>query len=308
MAVRSPRRSGSQHATLGVKVKSGWAAVVLMGGSRDAPVVLDAVRLELADPETPASMQPYHAGFGTPQTNAQEVRRLVRLVERWARRRTTVLLDRYQNAGQSPASALIVGTSDTDPATITNPHIRIHGLEGQLFRRVVQDALRAVAYGARESWSGISSRAPSRRWGTRLLGSSERWVRCAVRPERPGAPSRRSLLLPVGPCSRPRPRQHHHPKPRPLRGLCVSRNRAGVLHSVPRRGDARGQARALLACSAQLGFSPAACARVQHRSPPRSVLIPGRRNVRHGVAFAHPRDVHTVVDFIEREFDLQLRT
>src|SRR6185295_14486708 len=105
MPGRPPRKARGLPCTLGVKVKSGWAAVVLMGGSRNDPVVLDAVRLELSDPETPGSLQPYHAGFGTAQTNAQEVRRLVRLVERSARRHTAQLLDRYREAGQAPGSA-----------------------------------------------------------------------------------------------------------------------------------------------------------------------------------------------------------
>lgn len=125
----------------GVRVKSGWAAVVLLGGSRSSPRVLDARRLELADPETPASSQPYHAGAGTAQSDARVVRRLIALVERRARTGVAALLAEYRGLGQLPRVAAVIGTGKTDPTSITNPHIRIHALEGRLFRRVVQEAL-----------------------------------------------------------------------------------------------------------------------------------------------------------------------
>jgi hypothetical protein len=126
---------------LGVRVKSGWAATVLLGGSGDVPILLDSCRLELSDPGTPASLQPYHAGTGTAQTDQRVIARLVALVERCAKRNLAALLTRYRGINQLPTMAAVVGTSATDPAKITNPHIRIHALEGQLFRRVAREAL-----------------------------------------------------------------------------------------------------------------------------------------------------------------------
>jgi hypothetical protein len=128
---------------LGVRVKSGWAAVVLLGGSARAPLLLDSSRVELADPKTPASLQPYHAGTGTAQTDQRAIERLIALVERCAERNLGVLIRRYRTAGQLPTRAAVVGTSSIDPTKITNPHIRIHALEGQLFRRVAREALTA---------------------------------------------------------------------------------------------------------------------------------------------------------------------
>lgn len=128
-------------------MKSGWAAVVLTGGSPGAPVVLDAQRIELADPGTPASIQPYHAGFGRAQPDQRIVNRLIAVVKRRAEENVGALLDHYRTAGRPPVEAAVVGTSTIDPATIANPHIRIHALEGQLFRQVVEDAL--VARGVR---------------------------------------------------------------------------------------------------------------------------------------------------------------
>jgi len=40
-----------------------------------------------------------------------------------------------------PRAAIVVG-STIDPATVGNPHIRAHAYEGQLFRIVLEEALR----------------------------------------------------------------------------------------------------------------------------------------------------------------------
>ena len=143
MTPSTTRSRSSPPTVLGVKPKSGWAAAVLLGGTRDAPVVLEVCRLELADPGTPASIQPYHASPGTAQTDRRKLDRLLKLVEGCAQRNTDLLLRRLDDAGRKPARAAVVATSATDPASITNPHIRIHALEGRLFRQVAADALRA---------------------------------------------------------------------------------------------------------------------------------------------------------------------
>ena len=135
---------------LGVRVKSGWAAIVLLDGTRSAPLVIDTRRLELSDPATPASKQPHHAKAGTPQTDVRVLRRLIALVERCARTNVAAVLEEYRAAGWKPARAAVVGTSNTDPATITNPHIQIHALEGRLFRRVAVAACAAARLRTRE--------------------------------------------------------------------------------------------------------------------------------------------------------------
>ncbi len=129
------------RAAIGITVKSGWASVVLVvGGSRAAPLVLDARRVELSDPQEPASRQPYHAGFGTARGEGPELKRLVASVNRFGRRSITSVLRDYRSAGHDLRGAGIVVGSLVDPATIANVHIRIHALEGQLFRTVVTDA------------------------------------------------------------------------------------------------------------------------------------------------------------------------
>ena len=125
---------------LGFRVKSGWTAVVLLAGSRNAPLVVDSRVVELSDPGVPHSRQPYHAAFGTAQTDRRVVDRLIRGIERFSRAKIAALVgatrDEYRLSG-----AGVVVASLTDPATIANQHMRAHASEGRLFRSVTADGL-----------------------------------------------------------------------------------------------------------------------------------------------------------------------
>ncbi len=126
--------------TLGFRVKSGWAAAVLIANAKKAPAVIDSRVIVLADPDVADSRQPYHAGFGTSQTDSAKVARLVRGIERFSRRAIAALLDEYR-AEHPVRSAAVVVASLTDPATIANQHMRAHASEGRLFRTVLVDGL-----------------------------------------------------------------------------------------------------------------------------------------------------------------------
>ena len=126
--------------TLGFRVKSGWAAAVLIANSAKAPTVIDSRVIELADPEVAHSRQPYHAGLGTAQTDRAKVTRLVRGIERFSRRTIKRLLEEYR-ATHRLRSAAVVASSLTDPASIANQHMRAHASEGRLFRTVLVDGL-----------------------------------------------------------------------------------------------------------------------------------------------------------------------
>jgi hypothetical protein len=100
--------------------------------------------VDLSDPAIPESRQPYHAGFGTARGSGAKLSRLIASVQRFGRRSVTDLVARHQAEGIHCSGAGIVVGSLIDPASIGNDHIRIHALEGQLFRQVVHD-------GAKES-------------------------------------------------------------------------------------------------------------------------------------------------------------
>ena len=125
---------------IGFTVKSGWTSAVVVGGSPEAPTVIGAERLELSDPADPDARQPYHAGFGTAREAGAGLKRLVASVERFGRRSVSSFVRAIQREGcQLRGAGLVVG-SMSDPATMANPHIRIHALEGQLFRRIIEAA------------------------------------------------------------------------------------------------------------------------------------------------------------------------
>lgn len=128
-----------QNAAIGFTVKSGWAAAVLVAGPATSPRVIDSRRVHISDPDVTDSTQPYHAGFGTARDAGDELQRLVALVKRYGRKSVTALVREYQRQATLRGAGVIVG-SVIDPTTIGNDHIRIHAMEGQLFRTVVIEA------------------------------------------------------------------------------------------------------------------------------------------------------------------------
>lgn len=124
---------------VGFTVKSGWAVAVLMTGSRRSPVVLDSRTIQLSNPAIPESRQPYHAGFGTARESGRELKRLVDSVKKFAGKSVTSVIEQYETRGHDLAGAALVVGSTIDPDRIANEHIRIHALEGRLFRSVIED-------------------------------------------------------------------------------------------------------------------------------------------------------------------------
>jgi hypothetical protein len=130
-------RSG---AAIGFTVKSGWASAVLLIGSSESPHVVDSRRVELSDPARPECRQPYHAGFGTGRSTGPELSSLIASVKGFGRKSVTGVIRQYQTAGHHLRGVGVVVGSLIDPERIANDHIRIHALEGRLFRTVVENA------------------------------------------------------------------------------------------------------------------------------------------------------------------------
>ena len=92
----------TETAAPGFRIKSGWAAAVLLTGPIGSPALRDNRMVDLSDPRVPETRQPYSI----------------------------------------TRASLVIG-SQLDPASIANPHIRAHALEGRLFRSAVEQALNA---------------------------------------------------------------------------------------------------------------------------------------------------------------------
>jgi hypothetical protein len=131
----------AETAAAGFRVKSGWAAVVLLAGPIGSPALRDNRMIDLSDPRVPETRQPYHATFGQLETDAKKINRRTDIVHRITKQSITDLLSDYRRKGYSITRASLVIGSQLDPASIANPHIRAHALEGLLFRSALEQAL-----------------------------------------------------------------------------------------------------------------------------------------------------------------------
>ncbi len=130
-----------QPAALGFRVKSGWAAAVLLTGSARSPQLCDVRRIDLSDPRLPETRQPYHAAMGKLETDTTKINRRVSVVRSIVQQSMATLLRSYRGKGYAISRAALVVGSQVDPDSIANAHIRAHAFEGQLFRSVLEQAL-----------------------------------------------------------------------------------------------------------------------------------------------------------------------
>ncbi len=132
-----------QLAALGFRVKSGWAAAVLLTGPTLSPQLCDVRRIDLSDPRLPETRQPYHAAMGKLETDTTKIDRRVSVVRSIAQQSIATLLASYRQKGYAIRRAALVVGSQVEPDSIANAHIRAHAFEGQLFRSVLGEALQA---------------------------------------------------------------------------------------------------------------------------------------------------------------------
>ena len=137
------RKGKETKAAVGFRVKSGWATAVLLVGRIETPQALGRRIVVLSDPDLPETQQPYHAGMGLLEEDEATINSRTAIVQRVAALSVKATLDDFATAGHWILRAGLVVGSLTNPRSISNPHIRAHALEGQLFRRVLAGALEA---------------------------------------------------------------------------------------------------------------------------------------------------------------------
>jgi hypothetical protein len=129
--------------TLGFSVHSGWAAVVVIGGSAGLPQVLARERIDMTDPRLRRSAQPYHAIEALPLARAQQ--RLAAMQASagdLARAAVGALAQTARAGGAEPRAAGILdsaGRAERALEAILASHALIHTADGNHFR----DALAA---------------------------------------------------------------------------------------------------------------------------------------------------------------------
>ena len=131
---------------LGFAPHSGWAAVVVVAGDADNPLVLTRNRVEMADPRLPGSKQPYHEVEELPVDKAEE--RLARLrasAGSMAHEAIRALIDETVKRGPAPRAAGILdssGRKGDSLAAILASHSLIHTSDGNHFREALAEGCR----------------------------------------------------------------------------------------------------------------------------------------------------------------------
>jgi len=131
---------------LGFAPHSGWAAVVVIGGTPHKPLVLARERLELTAADLPGARQPYHAIEPMPFAAASaRLEDFKASAARMAAAGIHTLLQTARAAGVEPAAAGILDSSGRDPGTLSAilaSHALIHTADGNHFREALGAACR----------------------------------------------------------------------------------------------------------------------------------------------------------------------
>jgi hypothetical protein len=141
--------NGPAACVLGIAPHSGWAALVIVGGTPAAPQILARERLEMADARLSGSRQPYHALEGVPLPEAQ--RRLARFAASatdLALKGLRERLERTAAGGDTVRAAGILDSSGRHGATleaILASHALIHTADGEHFRAALAQACQQLA-------------------------------------------------------------------------------------------------------------------------------------------------------------------
>ena len=133
-----------QSSAVGFRVHSGWAAVVVVSGPAERPVVVDRRRIELVKIFTYTFRQPYHTAEKMPR---QDAVKFIRGVQSEAKRLAVTSLralqkDLAEADFKIVRGALLMASGRALPSLelILASHALIHTADGELFR----DSLRAA--------------------------------------------------------------------------------------------------------------------------------------------------------------------
>jgi len=136
--------SKRMRAAVGMRVHSGWAALVVMGGTSRTPVVLARRRIVIFDATIPGSKQPFHAAEGMELKKAEaHIARCKSSTRKMSREEFGALITEMRAQGHELmgcglllASGRPVGTL---PAALAS-HAMLHTAEGQFYRDALREA------------------------------------------------------------------------------------------------------------------------------------------------------------------------
>lgn len=128
--------------SIGLKVRTGRAVVVILRGTRRAPEMVLRHEIDLADPWVRESMHPYHQELGDGGLEGMRARRRgCAAAGKAAPRAVRSLVHDMRSHGFDPRGAAIVVASLSDPRLVAGAHARAHAEEMKLYREAVESAL-----------------------------------------------------------------------------------------------------------------------------------------------------------------------
>jgi len=133
---------------LGIRVHSGWGALVALSGKRGAEQVEDRRHIEIIDPRVPGAAQPYHFAERLEIPAAEKhIAKCTAMANRLAaeglREMSNVLRDRGCHL-RGAAILLSSARPLPDLPGILASHAMIHAAEGDFFRQVFREACRSL--------------------------------------------------------------------------------------------------------------------------------------------------------------------
>jgi hypothetical protein len=124
---------------IGLRIKSGFAIAAIVKPSPDGFAIEALRKILLSSEDLPQSRFPYHPTIELPERQGAALsEKAVREVRRTAAQEMRKVLEEFDGIRRA---GMVVG-SVIDPDSLGNPHVRVHALEGKLFREVVAEALK----------------------------------------------------------------------------------------------------------------------------------------------------------------------
>ena len=134
----------ARTAAIGFSAHSGWAAMVVLGGTMAAPSLLDRSRVSLIDDRDPEAKQPYHAvEFLCVEEATGRLDGYLSVAIRMARESIQAQSEKLGNLGIALKSVGILESSsrkDIPLSSILASHALIHAAEGDHYRNALSAA------------------------------------------------------------------------------------------------------------------------------------------------------------------------
>jgi len=131
-------------AAIGLRVHSGWAALIALTGPLAAPEVVERRRVELVDQASPGGAQPYHAARALEPQAAERLLAQSRNASlRLARQALAATGEELRRRGQAAVACGLLQSSARplpELAAVLASHALVHTAEGELFRDVLAAA------------------------------------------------------------------------------------------------------------------------------------------------------------------------